>query len=61
LIKKKRKFSARKVHTSAWENLDGVENPGVKNPVEKVEFNANLTRTAEESTEVEDAARTGGN
>jgi hypothetical protein len=35
LIKKKRKFSARKVHTSAWENLDGVENPGVENPVEK--------------------------
>ena len=32
LIKKKRKFSARKVHTSAWENLDGVENPGVENP-----------------------------
>jgi hypothetical protein len=32
LIKKKRKFSDRKVHTSAWENLDGVENPGVENP-----------------------------
>jgi len=27
LIKKKRKFSARKLHTSAWENLDGVETP----------------------------------
>jgi hypothetical protein len=32
LIKKKRKFRDRKVHTSAWENLDGVENPGVENP-----------------------------
>jgi len=35
LIKKKRKFRDRKVHTSAWENLDGVENPGVGNPGSK--------------------------
>jgi hypothetical protein len=45
LIKKKRKFSDRKVHTSAWENLDGVENPGIENPVENVEFGPVSART----------------
>jgi hypothetical protein len=48
LIKKKRKFSDRKVHTSAWENLDGVENPGIENPVENVEFRTVFARTKRE-------------